>query len=125
MTTMDPQPPRILTLDEIVTLPGVPADHRFAYGPDPAQFGDLYLPQQPGLHPVVLLLHGGCWQAQYNLNLVGQLGAASDKRGWLSGMWNIGGSAMGVAGPRPFGMSPRGQTFSGRSRPNTRWTSPA
>jgi ABC-type uncharacterized transport system substrate-binding protein len=76
MTTMDPQPPRLLTLDEVVTFPGVPADHRFAYGPDPAQFGDLYLPPQLGPHPVVLLLHGGCWQAQYNLTLIGQLGAA-------------------------------------------------
>ena len=76
MTAMAPQPPRILTPDEVVILPGVPADHRVSYGPDPAQFGDLYLPQQPGPHPVVLLLHGGCWQAQYSLTLVGQLGAA-------------------------------------------------
>src|SRR5262249_48966693 len=74
MTTMAPQPPRILTLDEVVTFSGVSADHRVFYGPDPAQFGDLYLPPQPGPHPVVLLLHGGCWQAQYSLTLVGPLG---------------------------------------------------
>jgi hypothetical protein len=43
MTTVDTQSPHILTVDEIVTFPGVPADHRFAYGPDPAQFGDLYV----------------------------------------------------------------------------------
>src|SRR5262249_38156139 len=73
MTTMNPQPPRILTRDEVETFPGVPADHRVFYGPDPTQFGDLYLPSQPGPHPVVLLLHGGCWQAQYSLNVVGQL----------------------------------------------------
>jgi acetyl esterase/lipase len=87
MTTMNPQPHRILTLDEVVTSPGVPADHCVFYGPDPAQFGDLYLPPQPGPHPVVLLLHGGCWRAQYDLTLVGQLAAELCQAGLA--VWNL------------------------------------
>ncbi len=99
MTTMDAQPPHILTLDEILTFPDVPADHRVSYGPDPAQFGDLYLPQQPGPHPVVLLLHGGCWRAQYSLTLVGQLAAALREAGLA--VWNVEFRRLGNGGGWP------------------------
>jgi acetyl esterase/lipase len=37
--------------------------HVVAYGEDPLQRGELYLPEGPGPHPVVLLVHGGCWLA--------------------------------------------------------------
>jgi acetyl esterase/lipase len=100
MTTMDPQPPHILTLEEVVTLPGVPADHRVSYGPDPAQFGDLYLPPQPGPHPVVLLLHGGCWQAQFSLTFVSQLGAALCQAGLA--VWNLEYRRLGNGGGWPM-----------------------
>lgn len=101
MTTIDTQPPYILTVDEIVTFPGVPADHRFSYGPDPAQFGDLYLPQSPGPHPVVLLLHGGCWRwrAQYGLTLLGQLAAAFRQEGLA--VWNVEYRRLGNGGGWP------------------------
>lgn len=38
-------------------------DHRLAYGDAPQQFGELWLPKGAGPHPVVLMIHGGCWQA--------------------------------------------------------------
>jgi acetyl esterase/lipase len=111
MTTMNPQPPRILTRDEVETFPGVPADHRVFYGPDPTQFGDLYLPSQPGPHPVVLLLHGGCWQAQYSLNVVGQLGAALRQAGLA--VWNLEYRRLGNGGgwPTTFQDVARGADF--------------
>ncbi|MEM7533870.1 MAG: alpha/beta hydrolase [Chloroflexota bacterium] len=52
------------------------ADHRIRYGDDPSQFGDLFLPNGAGPHPVVFLLHGGCWRAQYGLGPIGQLARA-------------------------------------------------
>ena len=52
------------------------ADHRIPYGDDPSQFGDLFLPSGDGSHPVVLLLHGGCWRAQYGLEPMGQFARA-------------------------------------------------
>lgn len=99
MTTMDTQQSHILTLDEILTLPNVPADHRVSYGSDPAQFGDLYLPQQPGPHPVVILLHGGCWRAQFSLALVGQLAAALRQAGLA--VWNMEFRRLGNGGGWP------------------------
>ena len=33
------------------------------YGPEPLQFGELRVPDGPGKHPVVILVHGGCWEA--------------------------------------------------------------
>lgn len=38
-------------------------DHRLAYGEAPQQFGELWLPRGQGPHPVVLMIHGGCWQS--------------------------------------------------------------
>jgi acetyl esterase/lipase len=34
-----------------------------SYGADPLQVVDLFLPQGPGPHPVVVMVHGGCWQS--------------------------------------------------------------
>jgi acetyl esterase/lipase len=36
----------------------------FRYGPDPLQVADLWLPDGAGPHPVVLMVHGGCWQTE-------------------------------------------------------------
>ena len=62
----------ILTVTDYTQLPTVPATARHAYGADPEQFGDLYLPARGAQHPVVVLLHGGCWRAQYGLAPLGR-----------------------------------------------------
>ncbi len=35
-----------------------------SYGEDPLQVVDLWLPDSAGPHPVVLMVHGGCWQTE-------------------------------------------------------------
>ncbi|MBL8203607.1 MAG: alpha/beta fold hydrolase [Blastocatellia bacterium] len=60
---------------DIQKLPKPPADHRLAYGSDPLQFGELRLPKTKGKHPVVIVVHGGCWFAEYDLH---HLAAFSD-----------------------------------------------
>ncbi len=53
-----------LTFLEVLDRPDRPKpDHRLAYGEAPQQFGELWLPPGAGPHPVVLMIHGGCWQA--------------------------------------------------------------
>lgn len=39
------------------------ADARIAYGALPLQFGELWLPKGKGPHPLVVMIHGGCWLA--------------------------------------------------------------
>jgi acetyl esterase/lipase len=48
-------------------------DARIAYGGEPLQFGDLRLPPGRGPHPLVVFVHGGYWQAIYNLTHAGHL----------------------------------------------------
>lgn len=53
-----------LTFLQVLDRPDRPQpDHRLAYGDAPQQFGELWLPKGSGPHPVVLMIHGGCWQA--------------------------------------------------------------
>jgi acetyl esterase/lipase len=39
------------------------AQTRISYGPDPMQYGELYLPAGDGPFPVVTFLHAGCWRS--------------------------------------------------------------
>ena len=54
-----------MSAEQFQALPSNPADYRIAYGKDVNQFGDLRVPPGPGLHPVVILIHGGCWKADF------------------------------------------------------------
>ncbi|MEM7671621.1 MAG: alpha/beta hydrolase, partial [Pseudomonadota bacterium] len=58
------------------------------YGDDPAQMVDLWRPDGPGPHPVVLMIHGGCWQkAIADRTLMNY--AAEDLRQRGMAVWNI------------------------------------
>jgi acetyl esterase/lipase len=54
-----------LTREQFQALPSSPADYRIRYGKDDNQFGDLRIPPGAGPHPVVILIHGGCWKADF------------------------------------------------------------
>ena len=99
MTTLEPSAPKLLTVDDYVDLPSIPANHRLSYGSDPAQFCDLYLPSRSGLHPVVILLHGGCWRAEYGLAPLGQLCVALASEGLA--VWNVEYRRLGNGGGWP------------------------
>lgn len=51
--------------------PGTPEPRSLPYGPDPSQHAVLHLPPDGGAGPlpVVVVLHGGYWRAQYGLEL--------------------------------------------------------
>jgi len=76
------------TVKDYMTQPQATADVRVAYGPAPAQVADLFLPRGKGPHPVVILLHGGCFLAEYQ-GLPQTSGIAADlaKRGYA--VWNV------------------------------------
>jgi acetyl esterase/lipase len=58
-------PAGLMTPESIDSLPRRAPDHRIAYGKDPKQYGELRVPPGRGPHPVVVLLHGGCFKAAY------------------------------------------------------------
>lgn len=64
------------------------ADARVRYGLAPSQFADLWLPAGPGPHPVVAVVHGGCWQASVaDLTIMDPAAADLRARGWA--VWNV------------------------------------
>ena len=63
-------------------------DRTLSYGADPLQHVDLWLPRGKGPFPVVLMVHGGCWQTDV---------ATADIMNWIAGdlrsrgiaVWNV------------------------------------
>jgi len=60
---------------------------RISYGSDPAQFGELYLPQRAEHPGTVVIVHGGFWRARYALDLGRPLAADLVAHGFAA--WNI------------------------------------
>lgn len=76
-----------VTWAEITAQPAPPAGERAAYGSGPQQFGELRLPAGPGPHPVVVLLHGGCWQNAYDLGYMAAPAEALRRAGFAT--WTL------------------------------------
>lgn len=79
-------------IDELLgrlTREAPPATERYAYGPEPQQFGDLRLPAAttPQPWPVVIMIHGGYWRARYDLGYFGAISGALNAAGLAT--WTI------------------------------------
>ncbi|QAY79681.1 alpha/beta hydrolase [Sphingosinicella sp. BN140058] len=69
-------------------MPSRAADAVSRYGSDPNQYGELRLPAGSGPHPVVVLVHGGCFKAAYaTLRDLAPIGDALKREGIAT--WNI------------------------------------
>lgn len=79
---------KLLSFRDLLARPRAKADHREAYGADPLQFGELWLPTGAGPHPVAILVHGGCWRGDLpGLELMDQMAEALRRDGVA--VWNI------------------------------------
>lgn len=58
-------PGTLMTPQDLQALPSQAPDRRVPYGKDSSQYGELRLPTGRGPHPVVVLIHGGCFKAAY------------------------------------------------------------
>jgi len=67
--------------------PLIEFDARISYGVDSLQYADLRLPGGDGPHPVIVLLHGGCWQGLHRPRHVERLARALTEAGWAT--WNL------------------------------------
>jgi acetyl esterase/lipase len=72
------------------------------YGQDPAQFGELWLPDGPQAARAagtVVIVHGGFWRARYDLSLGRPLAADLARRGYAG--WNLEYRRAGAGGGWP------------------------
>ncbi|HEX8233950.1 MAG TPA: alpha/beta hydrolase [Caulobacteraceae bacterium] len=77
-----------MTYAQFQALKQPKAELRIPYGPGPDQFGELWLPKGQGPHPVVVMIHGGCWQASVaRLDIMNLIADALRRRG--TAVWNI------------------------------------
>jgi acetyl esterase/lipase len=56
---------RLMTPEDLAALPSRAPDRRIAYGIESSQYGELRIPAGTGPHPLVILIHGGCFKASY------------------------------------------------------------
>jgi acetyl esterase/lipase len=84
------------TWADIQALPVPPAGQHIAYGKAPKQFGELRVPAGRGPHPVAILLHGGCWQSEYDLAYMKPLAASLARDGIAT--WSLEYRGIGDAG---------------------------
>jgi acetyl esterase/lipase len=59
----------------------------FSYGPDRSQRADLHLPAGPGPYRLMVVIHGGSWQARFGRVVMRGLAGDLVRRGWA--VWNI------------------------------------
>ncbi|MCY7396175.1 MAG: prolyl oligopeptidase family serine peptidase [Nocardioides sp.] len=84
--------------DAPVRTPDRPGEGRIAYGDDPDQFGELYLPEGTP-RGVVVVVHGGFWLDQYDLTLGAPLATSLAAQGWVA--WNLEYRRVGSGGGDP------------------------
>lgn len=78
----------LLTWPDLTKRPRPEPDATVAYGPDAMQRVDVWLPAGSGPHPVVLMVHGGCWQTSIaDRKLMSWI--AADLRSEGVAVWNI------------------------------------
>src|SRR5581483_2347921 len=78
----------LMTWQDLMRAPLPHASRKIAYGAGPGQFAELWLPERPGPHPVVLMAHGGCWQAKIaSLQIMNYIAEDLRRRGIA--VWNI------------------------------------
>ena len=80
-------PPGLMSDYGISVLEKAPRGEKFSYGEDPLQFGELYLPAGDGPFPVVVLIHGGCWLAEFDQAHLRSLAVAARDSGFA--VWNV------------------------------------
>lgn len=75
------------TFEDVMVQAATPADVVLAYGAHPEQFAELRLPGGIGPHPVVVLIHGGCWMADYDIAHIRPLADAISALGYAT--WSL------------------------------------
>ena len=82
------EPPKLMTWPDLTSRARPAPDATISYGSDPYQKVDVWLPSGNGPHPVVLMVHGGCWTTSIaDRTLMNWI--ADDLRKHGVAVWNI------------------------------------
>jgi acetyl esterase/lipase len=65
--------PAPLSWDEVAKMKLPPSDSEIPYGSAPHQFAELRIPPGGGKSPVLILVHGGCWESAYDYHYMTHL----------------------------------------------------
>jgi acetyl esterase/lipase len=79
---------RLMTWDDLLARPRPDPTHTIKWGPGATDIADLWLPESAGPHPVVLMVHGGCWQKAIADRTLMNYAAEDLRRNGLA-VWNI------------------------------------
>ena len=80
--------PRLMGPGDLMALRVDPPDHVLRYGGEPSQYGELRLPRGGGAHPVVVLVHGGCFRKDFaDARSIGAMADALEELGIAT--WSI------------------------------------
>ena len=78
---------KTLSWSELTQMALPPPGERITYGEGPQQFGELRVPKGEGPFPVMVLIHGGCWQNAFDYVYITRLAAWLTERGVAT--WTI------------------------------------
>ena len=82
------EPVKLMTWDDLSALPRPAASHSIRWGEGVTDIVDLWLPEGAGPHPVVVMVHGGCWQKSIaDKALMDWMADGLRQQGWA--VWNI------------------------------------
>ena len=73
---------------QVLALNATSPDANMAYGEEPLQTGDLWMPADVASPPLVIVIHGGCWSNQYGPEQLYPLASALQEDGfavWVPG----------------------------------------
>jgi acetyl esterase/lipase len=77
----------MIQYEELIAVAAPHPTKRVAYGPDPLQFGHLWLPPDPqappGKRATIVFIHGGCWESEYSLDHASHTAAALATAGYV------------------------------------------
>lgn len=87
-TTEAPEQLAVLSWGDLLSEEKPEPSHEIRIGEGETDIVDLWLPETPGPHPVVLMVHGGCWQKSIADRTLMNYGA-EDLRQRGMAVWNI------------------------------------
>ena len=83
-----PQPPVLMTWPDLTSRPRPEPTMEILWGDLPTDIVDLWIPSGEGPYPVVVMVHGGCWQKSIaDRTLMNWMAEGLRQRGWA--VWNI------------------------------------